>query len=290
VLLPAPDGRLEVVAGRHPLEDAFTAATDRPQLTTLAGPAIVTMTDYAEFEERYPGFGQTLIDARVASLAVTPILGDDGPLGVYACFFARRREFDEPMLEMQAAIARQAAQVLQRVRLGAELQRLALYDQLTGLASRRLTDERLASAIAGARRSRVPVTLIFADLDGFKSINDSLGHTVGDEVLVQVAARLRAELRDSDVIGRFGGDEFVAICETTDAASALEVAERLRARIATPLDGAARDFPLTASIGVAVYLPGYGPELSSDVMFEAADSAMYTSKDEGKNRITIVRL
>jgi diguanylate cyclase (GGDEF)-like protein/PAS domain S-box-containing protein len=290
VLMPDASGTLRVVAGRHPLEQAFLASRDRPALTTITSPNIVTMSDYSQFEDRYPGMRQELVDARVASLAVTPILGDDGPLGVYVCFFARRREFDEPMLEMQAAIARQAAQVLQRARLSAELQRLALYDQLTGLASRRLLSERLESAIESARRSRLPVALVFADLDGFKLINDSLGHTVGDQVLVQVAGRLRAELRDGDVVGRFGGDEFVAICENTDAAAALRVTERMRAGVAVPLTGAAASLGLSVSIGVAVFEPTDEPPVSAERMFTAADTAMYAAKEDGKNRISLVHV
>lgn len=290
VLIPDASGRLVLAAGRHPLEAAFSAAEQSVALTTIAGSNIVTMTDYAEFETRYPGFRQILIDARVASLAVTPIVGEEGPLGVYVCFFARAREFDEAMLEMQAAIARQAAQVLQRVRLSAELQRLALYDQLTGLASRRLLTETLTAALASARLSLNPVALVFADLDGFKAINDNLGHRVGDDVLVEVAERLRSQLRDNDLVGRFGGDEFVAICENEDATSVLRVTEGIRASIASPLLGEARGFHISVSIGVAVFAPGASDNISSEAMFIAADSAMYESKEKGKNRITVIEL
>jgi diguanylate cyclase (GGDEF)-like protein len=130
---------------------------------------------------------------------------------------------------------------------------MAMHDQLTGLANRELLQHRLSQALSSAGRHQRSMALVFLDLDGFKAINDHLGHTTGDSVLEQVSDRLRGVVRRHDDIARFGGDEFVVVCEDTDIEAAVRVAERIRAAIRKPLTGVPIEYPLTASIGVALH-------------------------------------
>ncbi|HEY2644360.1 MAG TPA: GGDEF domain-containing protein [Galbitalea sp.] len=127
---------------------------------------------------------------------------------------------------------------------------------------------------------------MFIDLDRFKPINDTLGHTAGDSVVLQVADRLRGGIRDGDIVGRFSGDEFVIVCEGTDAPAAAVVGERLREAIAEPLIGVPHEFSVTASIGVASYTEATHPGMTSDQLVGIADAAMYRAKQAGKNRVT----
>nr|WP_246376247.1 GGDEF domain-containing protein [Conyzicola lurida] len=184
---------------------------------------------------------------------------------------------------------RQAATVLARVRLQRELARLALHDQLTGLGNRVLLEIRMRESLAAARRQERALALIVLDLDGFKAINDRFGHAAGDDVLVGVAERLRASVRAGDVIGRFGGDEFVIICADADEEAAEIVAKRVVAAIENSPEGK-QHLAVTASVGVAVYLAGSVHPATGDDIFTAADSAMYLSKSLGKNRVTVARV
>ncbi len=120
--------------------------------------------------------------------------------------------------------------------LQAQLAEQATRDPLTGLANRRLLDEFLERAIRGAGRSGIPITVAFLDLDDFKSVNDTYGHEAGDTVLRFTADRLRAALRDEDVIARYGGDEFVIVCEGADESSSGDLAERIQAALDVPID------------------------------------------------------
>lgn len=159
------------------------------------------------------------------------------------------------------------------------LQILATEDPLTGCFNRRALFEKLESDFAKARRSGLPVACIMADIDHFKSINDSHGHQFGDRVIRYVVEILRGELRAADTIGRYGGEEFCVLLWGTQRAEAIEVAERMRHSVATgPVEGVS----VTASFGVAL--------LEDDIerveaLVARADSALYTAKDSGRNRV-----
>ena len=146
--------------------------------------------------------------------------------------------------------------VTDRKRMEAELERLALYDSLTGLPNRALFSDRLSHAIErrGRRRRR---RCYFLDVDRFKRINDSLGHAAGDEVLREVAARIQRMLRPEDTVARFGGDEFTVLCESVGGVlEAVGVADRLQREIAEPLRAGGAELRLSASIGIALAEPG----------------------------------
>src|SRR4051794_6364177 len=158
----------------------------------------------------------------------------------------------------------------------------AAHDSLTGLPNRATLAERLRHALQRVKRANGSVSVLFVDLDRFKDVNDALGHAAGDEVLRTVAARIDAGLRPGDTVARFGGDEFVVLCEDLGgAADALEVAERLRSSLAEPIPlpggGTAT---VTASIGVA--LPDR-PDRSAEMLLQAADRAMYEVKASGRD-------
>ena len=126
------------------------------------------------------------------------------------------------------------------------------------------------------------------DLDGFKAVNDGLGHLAGDAVLEEVARRLRAVVRGSDTLARFGGDEFVVICEDIGADEAQGLAERIRLAVKQPMPGPAAAFAVTASVGIALHEPVDGSAVTAAEILKAADVAMYASKCAGKDHITLV--
>lgn len=159
----------------------------------------------------------------------------------------------------------------------------ATHDPLTGLPNRTLVLDRLEQALARLGRSGAPVSVLFVDLDRFKVVNDSLGHIAGDEALVHLAERLRAAVRQPDTVGRLAGDEFVVVCEDTDAREALAVADRVARARAEPLPLEAGETVVTASIGIAHGEPGTGAE----EMLRDSDVAMYRAKERGRSRIEI---
>jgi diguanylate cyclase (GGDEF)-like protein/PAS domain S-box-containing protein len=165
-----------------------------------------------------------------------------------------------------------------------ELLRQATTDPLTGLANRQLFARLLTSTIEQATRYHRNAALLFIDLDGFKEVNDTAGHAIGDSVLREIATRLRGAVRVSDEVARLGGDEFVVILpEIRDREVASNVAEKLLQEIARPFTPALDAASLTASIGVAM-VPDDGATYES--LLRAADTAMYRAKRTGKNGIS----
>jgi diguanylate cyclase (GGDEF)-like protein len=177
----------------------------------------------------------------------------------------------------------QAAPVLANLRNLAVAEIRAATDGLTGLPNKRAATDTLKRLFAQASTTRSPLALLLLDLDHFKQINDQRGHAVGDQVLAGVGTVLRALLRTRDFAGRNGGEEFLLLLPDTDAAAALEVAERVRAAIAEiSLPGA--DVNVTTSIGVAVF-PDHGSTL--DRLERLADAALYLAKRHGRNRVEL---
>jgi serine/threonine-protein kinase RsbW len=276
------------MSGSNPLGDLVALDDPRPESDAIRFCRPVTVSSSDDTRHRYPTMVQMLRDTRLEAVSAVPLPSDDAPLGVLVCFYRRRRDFSDDEMGLQQALARQAAQALERIRLQHQLLNLAMHDNLTGLANREMLQERLEQVLSASERHNRPMALIFLDLDGFKAINDGLGHVVGDAVLVEVGDRLRRAVRRSDTIARFGGDEFVVLCEDADALTATEVAERILRSIAEPLDGLAPGQHLTASVGVAYHTGDRLSQPSADAVILAADAAMYRSKAEGKNRHTLV--
>jgi diguanylate cyclase (GGDEF)-like protein len=166
-----------------------------------------------------------------------------------------------------------------------ELLRDARTDALTGLDNRRAMQERGPLELQRANRSGVPVSLILCDIDHFKAINDRYGHEAGDGVLCSVASTLRAVLRATDLLSRWGGEEFLAVLLDTDARRAAEVAERMRAGIAaTPLASVAEE-RVTISIGVATRDDVDEVATTWEALLQEADAHLYRAKSAGRNRV-----
>jgi diguanylate cyclase (GGDEF)-like protein/PAS domain S-box-containing protein len=164
-----------------------------------------------------------------------------------------------------------------------ELAHRALHDRLTGLANRELFADRLRHALL--RRRQQPIAVLFLDLDDFKTVNDSLGHSAGDELLAQLAGRLRSTARAGDTVARLGGDEFALLLDDlASAAEAGQFAERLLTMLAAPMAISGKELICSASIGIAVSEPGAA---QADQLLQAADVAMYEAKRHGKDRYAI---
>ena len=166
-----------------------------------------------------------------------------------------------------------------------ELESLALNDPLTGLANRRLLADRMAMALVHARRNNSAMAVVYLDLDGFKQINDTLGHGVGDILLKMVAERLLATVRAEDTVARQGGDEFtLALWHVSGSDYAATVAARAIAALAQPYDIEGHIVTVTASAGVSIY-PDHGED--EEALMKSADLALYEAKAAGKNAYRI---
>lgn len=286
VMLPDESGTLRVVAGTHALNCPLPQLAPRPESDVFVGGKFVAISSRIEAARLYPGLEDAMRSSRIEALSIEPLRSGPLILGVLICLYGRKRVFDEPVRELHEALARQATQVLERVRLQRELRLLAHYDHLTGLANRELLNQTLETVFESAAKRLNTMAVIFFDLDGFKIVNDQLGHAAGDSVLIEVAGRLRNAVRDSDTVARFGGDEFVVVCAKVDPDAAQGLAERIRLAVQHPLTGAAVGFRVTASIGLVVCHPDAGPELTTASIMRMADAAMYTSKRSGKDQVT----
>nr|WP_243407638.1 GGDEF domain-containing protein [Frankia canadensis] len=181
----------------------------------------------------------------------------------------------------QIAAAAMAAHALEMERtMAAEARRRALHDGLTGLPNRAALFERLPTTLKESEREHRPVGFLFIDLDGFKAVNDTLGHQAGDDLLREVAARLRRAVRPSDIVVRLAGDEFAVLCENITSNPAIEaIADRIIDNLAIPSGTGAECVTVTASVGIATTGPGI---TDADELVRAADSAMYAAKKRGR--------
>jgi diguanylate cyclase (GGDEF)-like protein/PAS domain S-box-containing protein len=219
-----------------------------------------------------------------------PIRSGPAVLGVIEFYSRHANRLDESLLDTLSTIATQIGEFFRRRRAEERLAHQALHDDLTGLPNRGLLLDRLGHALQRSKRQRSRLAVLFMDLDNFKVINDSLGHHVGDELLVELAARLERAVRTSDTVGRlggetvarFGGDEFVVLCE--DIASerdAIRIAERIGRELGRPVSLGGRELAVTASIGLAL---GTGGDASPEHLVRDADAAMYRAKEQGPGR------
>jgi diguanylate cyclase (GGDEF)-like protein/PAS domain S-box-containing protein len=187
---------------------------------------------------------------------------------------------DEHLLDQ---LASQAAIAIENARLYTKVQELAKYDSLTGIFNRRHFFERAGEEIEKANRYHQVLSVILFDIDHFKRVNDTYGHPKGDSVLQSIAQRCRANLREVDIIGRYGGEEFIVLMPFTDTTNAAVAAERLR-RVVLQLNIDTGDSPLTISLGVAAYDENCK---GIDDLLARADKALYNAKHSGRNRVKL---
>lgn len=205
-----------------------------------------------------------------------------GTMTLYSHEGERPSAIEQDLLE---AIAGQVAVALMNVRLYDETRRLATTDALTGLANRRVLEERLSEELRRTHRYGRPLSVIMADLDHFKLYNDTHGHATGDVVLRELALLLRATMRETDVVARYGGEEFVLLLPETSRAAALLVAEKIRDAVESHSFPNGETQPtgrLTISVGVAAYPDDLAEPVT---LLDSADLALYRAKEQGRNRV-----
>ncbi|MEL7208705.1 MAG: diguanylate cyclase, partial [Actinomycetota bacterium] len=241
--------------------------------------------DEFDLGERIPDWARRrLVDEALPALVESDVWGGeiafldgDEELAVSTLLIAHRD--DAGAIEHVSSITRDMSD---RKELENRLAHEATHDPLTGLPNRTLLRDRLDMALGRARRSATSTALIFCDLDHFKLVNDSLGHSKGDEMLIAIAARIDEAIRPGDTVARFGGDEFVVLCEELDDADAAQaIAERLRRAVARPLTLGQSELFVSVSVGIAVAdRDGADPE----ALISDADAAMYRAKATGRGR------
>ena len=182
--------------------------------------------------------------------------------------------------QLSRTVAELEEKAIEQKKAEAQIQQLAHFDPLTGLPNRLLLKDRCVQALSLADRSEQSLALMFIDLDHFKNINDSLGHQVGDEVLLALAQRLKDNVREQDTVARLGGDEFILLLPNADILGAARVADKLLQAAMLPLHIGQHELTVTPSIGIAMY-PKDGPDL--DTLYKCADAAMYRAKEDGRN-------
>lgn len=189
---------------------------------------------------------------------------------------------DAELVARVRAAGRAAALRSQLLAREASLEQLAYNDELTGLWNRRFMQRRLSAALRAAGRHGRALSLALVDIDHFKDVNDRHGHAVGDAVLVAVAQRLRRAVREEDVIGRWGGEEFLVLLPEEDARGAVAAADRIRAQVgAEPIDTPDATVAVTVSVGCATHRTGDG----ADDLLRRADDALYEAKRAGRNAV-----
>ncbi len=228
--------------------------------------------------------------ADVRSILVVPLILRDRVLGTLVLGARRRGAFRDLSPGAGArttleVLATHVATSLANARMFAKLEEMATTDGLTGLLNKRVLLELGVQKARAAVRYGKPLSVIQTDIDHFKKVNDTYGHDVGDQVIKGLAGILRRLKRGTDYVARFGGEEFVIICEETDAAGALHLAERVREELArTTFHATQGPFQVTCSLGVATF-PRDGE--TWDTLYKATDEALYASKRAGRNRTTL---
>jgi diguanylate cyclase (GGDEF)-like protein len=252
-----------------------------------AGPRVlnqrsaIIVNDIAE-DERFV-FKRAALARGYRACALLPLYFGEQPAGVLTLFAGEAGIFDQAELQLLSDLAEDIGLAMAYVDQGEQLSYLAYHDALTGLCNRSLLHDRLSRAIAHAQRHERTVSAVFVDLDRFKLVNDSLGHSAGDQLLKTIATRLSACMREDDTIARTGGDEFVIILSHEhEAHSISDVIERVRSVIAQPISIEGHDVQVGCSIGVSVY-PQDGRD--TDTLLKNADAAMYRAKDLGRNNL-----
>jgi len=298
--------QVDVTERRREVEAAIRLAA----IVESSEDAIISQDPYGVVTSWNPGaerlFGWTaaqMVGQRVEHLLTSGATGDERHFfdlavrgGAVAPFETQRRRGDGALLDVMltlsplrdpdglvVGVSTIARDIGDRKLLELSLRHQALHDALTGLPNRTLLDDRMSHALTAAHARGGTLAVLFLDLDRFKVLNDAEGHAAGDAVLVEVAHRLREAVRPQDTVARFGGDEFVVLCETGGLVTAQHVAERLHGSLSHPFhhDGAARF--LAASIGIAT---AHDSSTAADLLRDA-DTAMYRAKELGRGRTAV---
>jgi diguanylate cyclase (GGDEF)-like protein/PAS domain S-box-containing protein len=243
----------------------------------LATPDVVTVENLSTEERFAPA--EVLLEQRIVSSMSLAIASEGKPWAVLSARTKSRRRFTEDDARFLRVVANIVGAAMDRERREEQMRHQATHDELTGLANRSLLLDRLGLALLRMRRGRDPLAFIFADLDHFKELNDHYGHAAGDAVLKEVSKRLQKAVRAEDTVARFGGDEFVVLCESVSGPKeAAAIAQRVATTLKAPLSTDGLAGSAVASIGVAVT---DDPEIQPDALIDEADAAMYKAKARG---------
>lgn len=295
VLLQRDHGFLCIDAQRG--ESSVTELIDLPTwdqaLWDLNRPHALTRDDLDTAADGGPAVPRHLAGPTVGELRVLPFrrAGQAPSLLLAATRGTAFAALDQKFLHMAGGLlCDQLSAVILRNQAMLALQDLAWRDGLTGLVNRRALDELLDKEFLAAARHRRPLSLLLVDIDHFKSVNDTYGHQAGDSVLREVARRVGALVREGDVAGRYGGEEFLLVLHSCSAQGAREVGERIRAGVeATPIrveSGADRvELQVTISLGGAEV--DHDASMTAEQLLGQADAALYTAKATGRNRLCI---
>ena len=267
------------IAGTNP----FGEFSDGTELTrqALALRSVIKISGVEAAAALSPSIAEAFETTGVQAVIVAPIRLPDQLLGVLGVFFHHPRQFDEQASPLADALAGQAARAMSGIRLQRRLEHAAMHDETTGLPNRRFLEDRTSRA--HSRNDSVRAVL-FVDLDGFKAVNDAMGHQAGDALLAEVAGRLRATVRDSDMVARYGGDEFVVVCDVASEAAIGDLAERILDSVGSRYAMLPQELTIGASIGISV-IPSASAPGEFDRLLRAADQAMYRAKSAGGNRV-----
>jgi diguanylate cyclase (GGDEF)-like protein len=267
MLMSALNGSLESVAGgllRPVLEDGASIVIENLHQSS-------TVPELHKFIEE---FG-------LISLIATPIRTKEGIIGVFLSLSATPQTMGEQDLATAADLSEFTALAVENARLVSELQRSAITDSLTGVYNTRFFHEVLARESSRAERYKTPMSLMMIDVDGFKVVNDTYGHVVGNKVLTELSRTLEHTVRNTDLVFRCGGDEFGVVLPGTTQTGAIKTAEKVLQRVQTSqiLQSLGYCCPLTVSIGVSQFTPG----THFETLVAEADQALYASKRSSKN-------
>jgi diguanylate cyclase (GGDEF)-like protein len=243
-------------------------------------------------EKRQVVFTRNVTPPNMPSMIVLPMLVHDRPLGTLVLGSQRQRAFGDAARSMLDVLSSHVAVSLANARMMRRLEELATLDGLTGLLNKRAMLDVASQKIKAAKRFARKLSVFVVDIDHFKKVNDTYGHDAGDVVIKGLGEILRKQRRSTDAIARFGGEEFVVICEETDVHGAELLAERVRIELGKTTfhapkagpDGQLVPIRVTCSIGVATF-----PEAGDtwEELFKASDEALYVSKRAGRNRTTV---
>ena len=230
-------------------------------------------------------FARRLAPPAMESLLVLPLVVHDRALGTLILGSNKRHAFSDAVRPTLEVLASHVAVSLSNARMLKRLEELATTDGLTGVYNKRALIEHAQRKLKTAQRYGRPMSALVCDIDHFKRVNDTYGHDVGDIVIKGLADLLKRVKRDTDVVGRFGGEEFVVVCEETDERGGELLAERIRTELeATRFHTELGPLTVTCSVGVAPF-PSAGS--SWEALFKATDDALYASKRRGRNRVTV---
>ncbi len=240
--------------------------------------------DFHEMQRKVV-FSEDLPVNGLSTLKVLPLLAGETVVGTLVCGSSSRGALVGDSIRKLSVLAMQAAGAIARARLFAKTEKMATTDGLTGLNNHRRFQECFEMATASSRRYKKSVSLLLADVDHFKGVNDTYGHPIGDLVLKGVAATLSSQARDTDIVARYGGEEFAIVLPETDAVGARVIAERIRRKVESEVFRTdVGPLRITLSIGVACF-PTHGEHKQQ--LIEKADQALYQAKEAGRNRVMV---